>query len=93
MGASFSEHEDEPWWPDARTRSFLSVVVYLPSGGCEGGETVVNGEVIPALSGRVLVFDHGLSHEGRPVERGVKIVARTDIVGRPRVDVLRGDKW
>lgn len=64
MGAAFSEHEDEPWKPDPSTRSMLTVLVYLPAGGCEGGETVIDGEAVPVVDGRVVVFDHGLLHEG-----------------------------
>ena len=83
MGASFSEHEDEPWRPDASRRTMLTVLIYLPCGGCEGGETVIEGHVVPILEGRVVVFDHGLLHEGRPVERGNKLTLRTDVVARP----------
>jgi len=82
-GAAFSEHEDEPWRPEPGVRSLLTVLVYLPVGGCEGGETVVDGTVVPVVDGRVVVFDHGLLHEGRPVERGRKLVLRSDVVARP----------
>lgn len=83
MGASFSEHEDEPWKPDSTTRSMLTVLVYLPVGGCEGGETVIDGETVAVVDGRVVVFDHGLLHEGKPVERGQKLVLRNDVIARP----------
>jgi len=84
LGAAFSEHEDEPWKPDPRTRSLLTVLVYLPcDDGCVGGETVIEGEVIAPIEGRAVVFDHGLLHEGRPVERGQKLVLRSDVVARP----------
>ncbi len=29
MGACFSEHEDEPWWPDVLHRTLLTVLIYL----------------------------------------------------------------
>lgn len=80
MGAAFSEHRDEPWKPDADTRSMLTVLVYLPTGGCEGGETVIDGETVGVADGRVVVFDHGLLHEGKPVESGQKLVLRNDVV-------------
>ena len=83
IGASFSEHEDEPWKPDPMTRSLLTVLAYLPAGGCVGGETVIDGEIVQAIDGRVVVFDHGLLHEGRPVERGHKLVLRSDVIARP----------
>ncbi|HEY4376866.1 MAG TPA: 2OG-Fe(II) oxygenase [Acidimicrobiales bacterium] len=83
LGAAFSEHEDEPWRPDPRRRSLLTVLAYVPCGGCDGGETVVDGEVVRVVDGRVLVFDHGLLHEGRPVEQGSKLTVRSDIVAQP----------
>lgn len=80
-GAQFSEHEDEPWRPDDRTRSLLTLLVYLDEL-CEGGETVVHGEVIAPIPGRVALFDHGLLHQGQPVTRGTKLVVRSDVVAR-----------
>lgn len=80
MGGRFSEHQDEPWRPNETTRSLLTVLLYLPTDGCEGGETVIDGEVVQAVAGRVVVFDHYLLHEGKPVERGTKLVLRNDIV-------------
>lgn len=82
VGASFSMHEDEPWRPNSHTRSLLTVLAYLPCGGCDGGETVIDGEVVQPIDGRVVVFDHALAHEGRPVERGSKIVLRSDVIAR-----------
>ena len=82
LGGDFSMHRDEPWRPDERTRSMLTVLVYLPTGGepCVGGETVVDGEAVHVRDWRVAVFDHRIPHEGRPVESGRKLVLRNDIV-------------
>ena len=81
LGANFSEHEDEPWKPHPYERSFLTVLVYLPTGElCVGGETVVDGIVVQALPNRIAVFPHGLLHEGRPVEKGEKLVLRNDVL-------------
>lgn len=92
LGGNFSEHEDEPWKPNATTRSFLTVLVYLPiNEPCIGGETVIDGEVVAVKPGRVVVFPHGLLHEGRPVERGEKLVLRNDIVGTVMRDERPGD--
>jgi len=88
LGAAFSEHEDEPWKPDSRTRSMLTLLLYLPVGGCEGGETVIDGETVAVVDGRIVLFEHGLRHEGKPVERGQKLVLRNDVVGRPKSSAL-----
>lgn len=80
LGGDFAPHQDEPWRPDHTTRSMLTVLVYLPAGGCQGGETVADGEVVQVEGWRVALFDHRLLHEGKPVERGSKLVLRNDVV-------------
>jgi len=79
-GASFSPHQDEPWRPYALTRSLLTVLVYANTAECDGGETVVEGEVVTAVPGRVVIFDHSLRHEGKSVLSGTKLVIRSDII-------------
>lgn len=86
LGGSFLRHEDEPWKPGRSTRSVLTVLVYLPVDDCVGGETVIDGEVVAVISGRVAVFQHGVLHEGRPVERGQKLVLRNDVVASTEAD-------
>jgi hypothetical protein len=82
LGDRFAPHYDEPYRSRPASRTFLTVLVYLPTAvPCVGGETLVNGEVIEVFAGRIAVFDHRLIHEGRPVEGGSKLVLRTDIVG------------
>jgi len=80
LGAEFAVHVDEPWWPDEGHRTLLTVLAYLPCGGCEGGETVVGDETVAAVDGRVAIFDHRVPHSGRPVERGAKLVVRSDVI-------------
>lgn len=81
LGERFAPHVDEPWRPSRTKRSFLTVLAYLPvAGGCVGGETVVRDTVVAAEPGRILVMDHRLRHESRPVESGAKLVMRSDIV-------------
>lgn len=87
MGAAFSTHTDEPAWISPTLRTFTTVLVYLPVGGCEGGETIVEGETIQVVDGRVALFDHYDRHEGRPVERGQKLVMRSDLVASSLVHV------
>jgi Plasmid pRiA4b ORF-3-like protein len=36
--------------------------------------------VVPVVDGRIVLFEHSLLHEGRPVEQGTKFVLRNDIV-------------
>jgi len=81
IGDRFAPHYDEPFRPRVGQRTLLTVLVYLPANdGCAGGETVINGAVVPVKAGRIAVFDHRLVHEGRPVERGRKLVLRTDVI-------------
>ena len=81
LGERFAPHTDEPWRPSAEKRTFLTVLVYLPTPvRCTGGETVVYGNVVACNPGRCVVFDHRLLHEGRPIESGQKLALRSDIV-------------
>ena len=81
IGGNFSEHEDEPWVRSQYVRSFLTVLVYLPTEErCIGGETVVDGDAITVVPGRIALFPHSAPHEGRPVERGQKLVLRNDVL-------------
>lgn len=84
LGGDFSEHEDEPWKPNPQRRSFLTVLVYLPTDAeCVGGETRIEGHMVHAVPGRIVAFPHDLRHEGRPVEKGSKLVLRNDVVAAP----------
>jgi hypothetical protein len=80
LGADFPPRQDEPWWPDDHHRTLLSVLVYLPTEGCEGGETVIGEEVVAPAPGRIAIFDHRVLHSGAPVERGSKLILRTDVI-------------
>ena len=69
------------WTPDANTRSVLTVLVYLPSSECVGGETRLDpDQLIEPMAWRIAVFDHAVLHEGSPVERGQKQVLRNDVI-------------
>ncbi|HET7489493.1 MAG TPA: 2OG-Fe(II) oxygenase [Acidimicrobiales bacterium] len=81
LGERFAPHVDRPWRPTPARRSFLTVLVYLPSGApCLGGETVVYGTAVTCTDWRCVTFDHRLLHEGRPIEKGEKLVVRSDVV-------------
>ena len=79
-GASFGRHVDEPWSPSPNRRSVLTVLLYLGSDHGRGGETAIEDEVIPALPGRLVVFNHLVPHEGRMVESGTKTTLRSDVL-------------
>jgi len=80
IGSDFKMHADEPWTPFPRRRSMLTLLLYLPTAGCVGGETVVDGEVIAPVDWRIALFDHRLQHEGKPVVHGQKLVLRNDVI-------------
>jgi hypothetical protein len=80
MGASFEPHQDQAWWANNDARTVLTVLMYLPAEGCLGGETVIAETAIPVVDGRVVIFNHEILHEAKPVERGVKLTLRTDVI-------------
>jgi hypothetical protein len=81
LGERFALHVDEPWRPRSDRRSFLTVLVYLPTAEpCIGGETVIADVVVAPEVGRCVLFDHRLMHEGKPGEGGEKLVIRSDAV-------------
>lgn len=86
--AGFAKHADGSSVVDGRL-SRLTVQLYL-NHGFEGGATrlcVVDDvedrargiDVMP-LTGMAFVFDQRLLHSGRPVSRGIKYSARTEIM-------------
>ncbi|PRP96315.1 prolyl hydroxylase family protein [Enhygromyxa salina] len=85
-GQRFALHRDGHYTrPDGSERSRLSLLVYL-NEDFEGGQTLFFGAGTSELdravprTGRVLVFPHGMYHEGGIVERGLKYVLRTDVM-------------
>jgi 2OG-Fe(II) oxygenase superfamily len=79
-GAAFGRHVDEPWSPSPSQRSVLTVLLYLGSDDCGGGETAFDDEVVAAVPGRLVLFNHLKPHEGRMVESGTKITLRSDVL-------------
>lgn len=69
------EDFDGPWGSRAR----YSVLVKL-NKNYKGGDTVFCGNMVAHMdSGDAVVFPHGLLHEARAVESGVKYTLKTDI--------------
>lgn len=84
-GQYFEWHRDGAYVRDERERSRLTVMLYLSE--CEAGGTTDfdarEGEfTVTPRTGTALVFEHHVRHRGAPVERGVKLVLRTDVMFR-----------
>ena len=85
-GEYFAPHQDGKYVrPDGSEESFITIQLYL-NEGFEGGNTtfmsLCNGEnvgVVPKI-GRVLVFQHDITHEGSLLVQGTKYSMRTDIM-------------
>ena len=92
-GGYFVPHLDGQYQrPDGSERSFITVQFYL-NEGFEGGETTIfpgnpwvvrHHEGIPVLPkiGRILIFQHDISHEGSLLISGTKYTIRIDVMYR-----------
>lgn len=83
-GMRFAPHKDFAFQRNENEQSFYTFLVYL-NEGFEGGETtfVTEPEIkIVPKAGMGLLFQHPIIHEGSIVLRGVKYVARTDLMYR-----------
>lgn len=87
-GQFFKPHRDGHF-RDGQEESFVTVLAYL--NDTDGGETVImptsraypdNWVTVAPGRGDVLMFQHDLWHEGRPVRSGEKLVLRTDLFYR-----------
>ena len=85
-GQYFKSHKDGSYRrPDGSEQSFITIQLYL-NEGFEGGNTTFlsrsGGQdvgVVPR-TGRVLVFQHDILHEGSLLVQGTKYTMRTDIM-------------
>jgi len=87
-GQRFAPHRDGAFARTDRERSLLTFMVYL-NDGFAGGDTAFHehGVVARPHTGRALLFQHLLLHEGCTVTSGVKYVLRSDVMfaaARPR---------
>jgi prolyl 4-hydroxylase len=82
-GQRFAPHYDGSFARSRSERSLLTLLVYL-NEGFEGGETALLDldETVTPRTGRALLFQHPILHEGCAVTRGVKYAARSDIMYR-----------
>ncbi len=83
-GMRFAPHTDGSFLRDEFEQSFYSFLVYL-NDEFEGGNTtfLTKPEVsIEPETGMGLLFQHPIIHEGSLVTKGIKYVARTDLMYR-----------
>lgn len=82
VGMKFSPHYDGSLERNGNEKSYYSFLVYL-NDDFEGGQTNFLTESIHSITPRKgfgLLFQHLILHEGAEVSRGVKYVARTDLM-------------
>lgn len=82
-GQYFAPHHDGAFVRYAHERSTLTFMIYL-NEEFTGGETAILdlGEVVVPKTGRALLFQHAILHEGCEVKSGVKYAVRSDIMYR-----------
>ena len=82
-GQRFAPHTDGAFVRDALERSKLTFIVYLNEAFTGGATAMLDlDEVIVPRTGRALLFQHALLHEGCEVTSGVKYAVRSDIMYR-----------
>lgn len=84
-GQYFKPHKDGSY-EEGDNKTFMTCLIYL--NDTDGGETILMPEgfkhrdkwiIIKPSIGSVLLFEHGIWHEGKEVIDGKKYVLRTDI--------------
>jgi prolyl 4-hydroxylase len=79
VGQYFAPHVDGAFYRDNGEQSLLTFMIYL-NEEFEGGETNFGETCIKPETGMVLIFDHGLLHEGCAVTKGRKYALRSDVM-------------
>lgn len=81
-GRYFKWHYAGAFERSPKERSFLTLMIYL-NEGMVGGATELDelGRVEPE-TGKALLFQHAIRHQGAPIEKGTKYVLRTDVMYR-----------
>lgn len=75
----FRWHRDGSFMRTPGEESKITFMIYL-NEGFAGGETEFQHCRITPREGAALLFPHPLTHQGAPVEDGVKYVLRTDVM-------------
>lgn len=82
-GQHFGLHQDQSYFRADGAQSLLTFMVYL-NDDFEGGETEFpeQAQTIVPATGTALLFQHRLLHAGTRVNKGVKLVLRSDVLYR-----------
>jgi prolyl 4-hydroxylase len=81
-GQYFKRHADGAFVRSDVERSLYTAMVYLNDGFTGGATEFIGHDPVVPRRGMLLLFDHGLVHEGAAVTRGRKYVLRTDVMYR-----------
>ncbi|MEO7330117.1 MAG: 2OG-Fe(II) oxygenase [Minicystis sp.] len=82
-GQRFAPHYDGAYFRSPEERSLLTFIVYLNEAFTGGATSFLDfHEEIRPKTGRALLFQHAILHEGCEVRTGVKYAVRSDIMYR-----------
>ena len=82
-GQYFAPHYDGSFVRNDQEHSLLTVLLYLNGNFTGGGTNMLDFPDNPPIepqTGRMLLFQHHLLHEGQQVTSGTKYVLRTDVM-------------
>ncbi|MTB50657.1 2OG-Fe(II) oxygenase [Lewinella sp. W8] len=80
-GQQFRMHQDGSYIKNTNEWSEFTFMVYL-NEGMKGGATRFREYTIVPRTGKLLIFNHQLSHEGEQLREGIKYVLRSDVMYR-----------
>ena len=80
-GDKFALHRDAPYVPDERSRSLLSLIIYL-NEDYVGGETRFpdDDRLVRPQAGMAVAFPHDVRHEGLAIVSGEKYALHTFVI-------------
>ena len=80
-GDFFNWHKDGALKED-REKSLVTFMVYLTDVGVTEFQFVKDGPIVTVESkqGRMVIFNHKINHRSPPLEDGIKISCRTDVM-------------
>jgi prolyl 4-hydroxylase len=81
-GQYFKWHHDGAFVRSPRERSLLTCMVYLDDDMVGGATEFADAGRVQPETGKLLLFEHPVLHQGAPIVSGVKYVLRTDVMYR-----------